>query len=114
LSYDEIHEIAQGRVWTGEQALENGLVDELGGLDTAVEAMRRIAHIKGDIKLVDATTSKKGMQVTMKANPLEASLQEDFLGEILDDYIRAYELWRDFGNEKTLMLSPLETKNLKF
>lgn len=114
LSYDQIHEIAQGRVWTGQQALENGLIDELGGLDTAVEAMRRIARIKGEIKLVDATTSKKGMQVTMNANPLETSLRDDVLEEILDDYIRAYEMWRDFGNESTLMLSPLNMKNLKF
>ena len=28
---DAVHEIAQGRVWTGNQALENGLVDEIGG-----------------------------------------------------------------------------------
>lgn len=31
-----VHEVAQGRVWTGEQALERGLVDQLGGLDVAV------------------------------------------------------------------------------
>ena len=31
----EIHELAQGRIWTGKQAKEIGLVDELGGLDTA-------------------------------------------------------------------------------
>jgi protease IV len=34
--YDVIHEVAQGRVWTGQQALERGLVDELGGLDAAI------------------------------------------------------------------------------
>ena len=33
---DEVHEVAQGRVWTGTQALERGLVDELGGLETAL------------------------------------------------------------------------------
>ena len=31
----EIHELAQGRIWTGKQAKEIGLVDELGGLDSA-------------------------------------------------------------------------------
>ena len=40
----EIHEIAQGRIWTGKQAKELGLVDELGGLDTALAiAKKRIA-----------------------------------------------------------------------
>jgi len=37
---EEIHEVAQGRVWTGAQALETGLVDRLGGLDEAVAAAR--------------------------------------------------------------------------
>jgi protease-4 len=36
LSIGEVDEIGQGRVWTGRQALEVGLVDELGGLYTAV------------------------------------------------------------------------------
>ena len=32
---DEVHAVAQGRVWTGAQAKERGLVDRLGGLETA-------------------------------------------------------------------------------
>jgi len=32
----EVDAVAQGRVWTGEQALEKGLVDEIGGLDQAI------------------------------------------------------------------------------
>lgn len=36
LSTDSIRSIAEGRVWTGEMAKERGLVDELGGLDTAL------------------------------------------------------------------------------
>ena len=36
LSRDEVHAVAQGRVWTGRQALARGLVDELGGLRRAV------------------------------------------------------------------------------
>jgi protease IV len=34
---ERVHEIARGRVWTGADALDRGLVDELGGLDRAVE-----------------------------------------------------------------------------
>lgn len=37
MSVDALHAVAQGRVWTGAQALERGLVDELGGLDVAIE-----------------------------------------------------------------------------
>jgi protease IV len=38
---EAVHEIAKGRVWTGADAADRGLVDELGGLDTAVALARR-------------------------------------------------------------------------
>jgi protease IV len=44
-TFDQIEPLAQGRVWLGAQAKQNGLVDELGGLDRAVELVRRRAHI---------------------------------------------------------------------
>ena len=48
LSRDQVHQIAQGRVWTGRQAYDNGLVDELGGLHRAVEAAKTEAGIAAD------------------------------------------------------------------
>lgn len=44
-SPEEIDRLGQGRVWTGQQALENGLVDELGGLADAVARARTLARI---------------------------------------------------------------------
>jgi protease-4 len=43
-----IDSIGQGHVWTGAQAKENGLVDEFGGLDKAVEEARQLANIPAD------------------------------------------------------------------
>ncbi|MGH9901150.1 MAG: signal peptide peptidase SppA, partial [Pyrinomonadaceae bacterium] len=43
-----IDSIAQGRVWTGAQAKEKGLVDEFGGLDRAVEIAKGLANIPAD------------------------------------------------------------------
>jgi protease-4 len=40
-----VHEIAQGRVWTGRQALERGLVDELGSVDVAVAKAAELASL---------------------------------------------------------------------
>jgi len=40
--------VAQGRVWTGAQAKERGLVDALGGLDTAIAIAKQRAHIPAD------------------------------------------------------------------
>ena len=45
---ERIDAIAQGRVWTGRQARELGLVDQLGGLDVAVAAAKQRARIPAD------------------------------------------------------------------
>jgi protease-4 len=44
-TFNEIEPLAQGRVWLGQQAKQNGLVDELGGLDRAVELIKQRAKI---------------------------------------------------------------------
>ena len=44
---EQIDAIAQGRVWTGRQAKQNGLVDALGGLETAVALAKQRAKIAG-------------------------------------------------------------------
>src|SRR5947207_7510966 len=43
-----IDTIGQGRVWTGRQGKENGLVDEYGGLDKAIEIAKQLAHLPAD------------------------------------------------------------------
>ncbi|MFO0659431.1 MAG: signal peptide peptidase SppA [Polyangiaceae bacterium] len=47
---DEIYGVAGGRVWTGRDALERGLVDSLGGLDEAIAQVRRRV---GDTKTLE-------------------------------------------------------------
>ncbi len=48
LDRDEVAEIAKGRVWTGSQARDIGLVDSLGGLDRAIAEAKRAVPIDGD------------------------------------------------------------------
>ncbi|PXV65429.1 protease-4 [Dysgonomonas alginatilytica] len=45
LSLDALEKIAEGRVWTGKQALEIGLVDAIGGLDDALKEAAKLADI---------------------------------------------------------------------
>lgn len=45
LDRDRAHELARGRVWTGADAMAGGLVDELGGLEDALELARRRAGL---------------------------------------------------------------------
>lgn len=55
LSRDQVHQIAQGRVWTGRQAYDNGLVDELGGLHRAVEIAKTEAGIAAETPITLVT-----------------------------------------------------------
>src|SRR4029079_15127559 len=45
---EEIDALAQGRVWTGRQAKQNKLVDELGGLDRAIALAKQRAKISAE------------------------------------------------------------------
>jgi protease IV len=45
MTAQRVHELARGRVWTGADALEGGLVDELGGMDRALAVARRRAGL---------------------------------------------------------------------
>ncbi len=52
LSAERVHELAKGRVWTGADAHEHGLVDELGGIEEATAIARRRAGLLGTAPLV--------------------------------------------------------------
>jgi len=54
----EINEVAQGRVWTGQRASTNGLVDELGGIDRALELAAELAELD-KYKVVEYPSIKK-------------------------------------------------------
>jgi protease-4 len=46
LDVDYVDQIAQGQVWSGEEAIANGLVDELGGLDAAIAGAAELAGLE--------------------------------------------------------------------
>jgi protease IV len=57
---EDVDAVGQGRVWTGAQALEIGLVDELGGLDRAVALAKEKADIPADSSVEVKTYPKAG------------------------------------------------------
>lgn len=63
---DEVHAVAQGRVWTGAEAKRIGLVDHLGGLDVALAVAKERAKIAKDqdVKLVELP-ERKGLFETL-------------------------------------------------
>jgi protease-4 len=87
LSPQRVHEIAQGRVWTGRQAKDLGLVDELGGLDRAIAIAKQAAKID-PAQDVDLATypPRKGFYESI-ARPFSAmgELRREALTLLLDD-----------------------------
>ncbi len=59
LSLEAVEEVARGRVWTGRQGKDRGLVDELGGLEDAVQLAREKAGILSKQKINVVTYAKR-------------------------------------------------------
>lgn len=48
MDQERANELGQGRVWTGTQAKENGLIDEFGGLEKAIDLAKQLANLPAD------------------------------------------------------------------
>jgi protease-4 len=80
-----INSIGQGRVWTGEQALKNGLVDRLGNINDAIWSAAKKAKLK-DYKLVNYPEQKSKLDnvssffnVQMKTRAIKSELGENYI-----------------------------------
>ena len=76
MSLEEVDAVARGRVWSGEDALAQGLVDELGGLSTAIEKARILAEIEADSEIRLMTFPQSSPGFAMFGAQAGASAQE--------------------------------------
>jgi len=109
-SYDEIHKVAQGRVWSGEDALKIGLVDRLGGLDEAILFAKEKAKLGKDekVRLVIWPRPLTVMEALFKTDKedVQAALAE---AQLPDEFRRIAKLARilaPLGAEPFLTYSP--------
>ncbi len=82
MSEEALRAIASGRVWSGDQALENGLVDVLGDFNTAVSIAAEKAGIADDYNLRFYPPQKSFFEVLMGNNEAEAAVMEKELGSL--------------------------------
>jgi len=66
---EKVDEIAQGRVWTGRQARERGLVDDLGGLRAAVQAAASLAKLEEGYRTTYVEAEPKGWSQFLPSLP---------------------------------------------
>ncbi|GHT11123.1 signal peptide peptidase SppA [Bacteroidia bacterium] len=103
---EEIDAIGQGRVWTGNQALKLGLVDALGGIDTAIKTAAELAELenyslgeypaKKDFftSLLEESTGSFSERITMV-----------FMGKEIYQQKRMLNAWQNFDYRQAIMPS---------
>ena len=107
LAIDRVREIAQGRVYTGNQALSIGLIDEIGGLDKALGRCIEEAEQDKDIAL-KAYPSREidGLSLLVNSQELEDEVK---LVESIGDYISSslpFIIHRDIPQKNIYMMMP--------
>jgi protease-4 len=84
MTVDQLKAVASGRVWTGEQAVDNGLIDGLGGLTDAIEMAAVKAGIEDDYRLRYYPVQKTSLEEFMDilAGSSQARAMKLQLGEL--------------------------------
>jgi len=88
--YDDVEPLAQGRVWTGAQAKQNGLVDEIGGIDRAIEMVKQRAKIGASekITLVAYPPRRSLLQLLMDRDTDLTSIESRIVNSRIDTQVR--------------------------
>ena len=94
MTVEAVHEVARGRVWTGADAAERGLVDELGGLRTAIRRAKILAGIDPETKVkaefLPGSSVKDMLRPKASSQPA-AALADVLAGAVLGSVAGAVE-----------------------
>lgn len=99
MNFEQVNEIAQGRVWTGKEAIKNGLVDQLGGLNDAIKAAAELAELE-NYKVRNYPNYKTDLKEALKFSPFMKASKEEILKETLGD--ENYQLYYNIHKMKNL------------
>jgi protease-4 len=116
-SDEEINSIGQGHVWTGTQAKQNGLVDEFGGLETAINIAKQLAGLPADkdVKRVVLPEPKPFFETIFgddsSADARTEQAQKAVFDALPEDAKRAFryaELFDRMKNGEAMLMLPFE------
>ncbi len=103
MTRDEVHKVAQGRIWLGSKAIEIGLVDVLGNLDKAIEICAEKANLK-DYKLTKYPRVKTNF---MQQLIMQLSEETDIESKIMNSrYIKGFKPVLEVINNETGIAEP--------
>lgn len=120
LDEEKVNSLGQGRVWTGAQAKERGLVDEIGGLEKAIEIAKELADLPADKDVTRVNMPRKpgllesffgtgGAKIESKTQ--EQKAQEIFVKSLPKDIqrsLRYAEMFDKMKRGEAMLILPFE------
>lgn len=103
LTRDEVEAIAQGRVWTGADAINIGLVDELGGLDLALQRAAEAAGIE-DYKIKEFPVFEKDLEKMLEDFGLVKAKTTILKEELGEENYKIYQEIKALKQKKGIQL----------
>lgn len=110
MTREQVDFVGQGRVWTGEQALERGLVDMLGGIEVATNEAAELAELD-EYSVIAYNTNKDFLTKYLedKMDEMKVGVVKNLLGEKFDIFKKLYNSRPQEGIQAIL---PLELENM--
>jgi protease-4 len=117
-SQEEVNAIGQGRVWTGTQAKANGLIDEFGGLEKAIDIAKELANLPADkdVKRVVLPAPRPFLETIFgnaeeTQTSAEVKAQQALLESMPEDVRKAFryaQLFDQMKNGQAMLMLPYE------
>lgn len=101
LTREQVDAIAQGRVWTGEDALKIGLVDALGGFEKAIQIANKKANLQGDFNIVEYPALKSPIEELF--NNMTGNIKARLLKAELGNFYNSWEQLKNMVQNQGLM-----------
>lgn len=111
LDVETVDKIARGRVWTGSAAKELGLVDELGGLDKAIEVAKDKANVTGTPGIVVLPRKRTFWeQLGDSGGMVQAPAATVEMPRPVDEMLEGAEMLSRFEEGRPMMLLPVRIR----
>lgn len=87
MGIETVRELADGRIYSGQQAVDNGLVDELGNLDDAIAKAAELGGISGDPRIVEYEHLPGLSQLLLGASSLATQSEADRIVGLMGEFM---------------------------
>ena len=116
MSRDDVHAVAKGRIWTGEDAKKYGLVDELGGVQTALDLVREALKLEADapIQLKVFPKEKTLLELVMEKGLVRTLSSGDVMLKVVADLQPVLHFARSIGLGKQRQVLEMPEVNVRF